>query len=286
MALLRERLKAKRQEVNATRGGFKKTVRLPVGKNVIRILPNWKDPSDLEQDISQDFGQFWIKDPKTGKVIMSYVDSEITFNTPSPVGQALDEAIVRAPNDSVREQLKGMKSRRVVLFNALVRNGENPETPVILEMNWNQADEIYGIMEDYGNIHDPEKGIDIVVERTGAGFDTKYSVRPLPESKSKPVPAKVMSELEDLNAYVNQISELKEKKALAALGTAAAALGIGLSSVPVAGTLEAPEETATAASYDMSEDDDDVIQGEISDVTSAPADNDYDDLDALMADLD
>jgi hypothetical protein len=301
MATLAERMKAKRAEVNASRGGFQNAVRLPNGKHIVRILPNWENPNDLEADISHDFGEYWIKDPVTDKAIMSLVDSEITFNKPSPLGEALNEAIARAPNDSVRDKLKGMRPRRQVLFNALVRNGEDPEKPIVLSLNWNQAEEIFAMFEDYGNIHDPEKGIDIVIERTGTGFDTKYSVRPLPESKSEPVPAKVMKELNDLSGFVNQITELKEQKALTAIGKVATTLGIGLS---VSGALPAAEPAAPAPSTSstvegeyMAKDGDasdslpfemdsqEPVSAESIASASSTPDEDDDELDALLADL-
>ena len=82
-----------------------------------------------------------------------------------------------------------------------------------------QFDTILSIFDDwYDAGKDPiswEDGMDIILEKTGAGLETKYTLTPAPVSK--PVPPSAKSLLTDIDVFIKAKCEENLQKAIGAL---------------------------------------------------------------------
>lgn len=232
-------VRAKKQAIQAESGRRDKTHKPQNGKNRYRILPGWRKEDD--PTFYHDFGQHFIKNTE-GELQTVYVCSEKTFNNDCPICREIQRAISSAKDDSVLKALTEAKSKGRVLMNALHRDGDNPDAPVILDLTPGTFAQVLNIMEEWGDITSLDEGIDIVIERSGKGINTEYNVQPA--AKSKPVPASVLDKLYNLDEYVQQEFDAGKNKALAALSAVAGNTG------SVAGLL-----TSTATTTEVADDE-------------------------------
>jgi len=212
------------------------------GKNRIRILPSWRGESD--PTFSHSFGQHFVKGAD-GKTAAVYVCMDKTYDKPCPVCQAIGEGIMRSADDVTKKILDDSKSSGSILVNALVLDGDQPNTPVVYALTPTVFKSVLSIIMEYAaegiNILDPENGVDLIINREGSGrFDTKYTVQAAP--KSKPVNRSVLSQLHDLDAYVDQANSQQEAKAL----TAVTGIAGGLPAPSTAGALPGASAPAQA----------------------------------------
>lgn len=295
MSKLMEMITKKKQELEQQSGRRAKTVKPNVGKNRYRILPTWRAPeSGLEPEFWKDFGQHFIKDA-TGKLVAVYVCTEKSLNKPCQICEAIDESIMAATSDSMIETLKEAKSKGRVLLNALVRDGDNPNVPVILDLTPTTFEKVLEVMQEYGDITDLKEGTDIVVTRSGSGLNTEYTV--MAAAKSVPVPATVLKQLHNLDDYAKQEFESGAKKALAAVSAVSGRPALTAPSASAASASVSRDVPATPITSISAADD--VIEGELGDdleealagldddasvaaTTEALAD---DELDAMLAQL-
>jgi hypothetical protein len=210
-----ELLKAKKQNMALSRKA--PTVKFPMNTSRWRILPGW----DKEDPVFyQDFGQHFIKD-STGELKAIYVCVDKTFGKPCQICSALSAAIKNTSDDATLEILNSAKSAGRVLVNAIRMDGEVTNEPVILEMPPSVFESVLNLMLEWEAdvMLDLKKGMDIIVERTGSGKMTKYSVTIA--SKSKSVDPSVMTKVANLKEYVTQESEEKAQRALASVNAIA-----------------------------------------------------------------
>lgn len=209
-------IKAKKQQIQEQSGRREKTVKPQNGKSRWRILPGWRDG---DPTFWHDFGQHFIKGVtpnENGSYLRSvYICTAKTFGTPCPICEAVSEGLRIAPNDDAVQALNESKSGSSILVNALHRDGDDPNTPVIMEMRPSIFKQVLEIIETYGDITDPKAGFDVIVNREGRGLNTKYSVMPAPTSE--PVPAAALNALHNLDDYVKQEWEEGKQKALASV---------------------------------------------------------------------
>lgn len=252
-------VKAKRAAMQAASGRREATVKPQPGKSRWRILPSWRGAEELT--FFQEFGQHFIKGVD-GVLKAVYVCTEKTLGKPCDICEGLAAASVRTDDEKVKEALKESRSKGRVLMNALHLDGEDPTTPVILDLTPTTFGQLLDLMEEHGNITDLKEGVDIVISRTGKGLNTEYLIQPA--AKSAPVDSKVLKKLNDLDKYVMQEYEEGHMKALAAVSaisgllpapSARPALAASAAS-PEAGTWEAPPVAGIYDTVASSTDDD------------------------------
>lgn len=234
-------------------GNRQKTVKPPEGRSRWRILPGWDAANPA---FYHDFGQHFIKD-NTDTLKAVYVCVDKTYGKPCDICAALGAAIRATTDDDQVKILEKSKASGRILLNALQVDGATPNEPAILELSPNTFAEFLNIVTEWGvEVLDLVGGKDIIIERTGKGLQTKYSVQVA--AKSADVSADVMKKVVNLDEYVAQESAEQAQRALANLNA-------------VAGMLPAP--TAKPSLADLSIDDiDDAALAELEGTATRVAD--------------
>ena len=227
MSLL-EALKDKKKDMESKRQrDF--SVGPPQGNSRWRILPH---PSgDLEQLPVHDFGQHFIKDPVTQEVKAVVVCASKTYGLACEVCSQIDSLVAEnlARGDEVSAEFyKEARATQKHLVNASqwTKNTDgNPggtysDVVQQLALPMTAFEQLMQIIETYLSegitLFDLNTGLDIIVSRVGTGRNTKYTVQAAPTSTV--APAALLAKSVDLVSYVNQITEEKKSKAMAALG--------------------------------------------------------------------
>jgi len=209
------------QKRKAATGG-QKTIKPKAGRNRYRILPGWRTNGD--PTFFHDFGQHFIKDA-AGQVKAVYICADKTFGRPCEVCDAVAQGIQMSTDDTMKKRIEDAKSSGRVLLNVLELDGPQPTVPQILEVAptvFNGKKGVGGIIslfDEWPNMLDPNTGNDIIVEKSGTGLDTAYSVQIA--GASKPVPPEALAKLCDLDAYVMQENEQAQQRALASVRSVA-----------------------------------------------------------------
>lgn len=202
----------KRAAIEA-RSGKNNIQKPPMGKSRWRILPGWRPEEPLV--FSHDFAQHWIKEPNPagGEPILKgvFVCDDKTFGQPcdacaqiSAIRMGMKSAgLVKesAPFKMIDEMASGL----VTLVNALRTDGaQKSDQPIMLGLGTTAFSAYLALLalraEEGRNILELETGKDIIIERTGSGFDTKYSVTDVSEPTS--IDPVVMTKLVNIDAYV------------------------------------------------------------------------------------
>ena len=207
-------VRKKKQALQQQSGRREKTVKPQPGKNRFRILPGWRGEDDPQ--FFHDFGQHFVKG-LDGTLKSVYICTEKTFGKSCPVCAAIGEGVMHADNDEIIKALDESKSKGRILLNALHLNGDDPKTPVILDLTPTTAEKVFDLMDEYGTITELKDGKPIVINRTGKGLNTKYDI--LPAAESDEVPASVMEKLHNLDEYVKQEYDEGETKTVGAIST-------------------------------------------------------------------
>lgn len=226
-------VKKKKAALQASSGRREKAVKPQPGKNKFRILPNGQDE---ELQFWQDFGQHFIKDTNDGLKAV-YMCTEKTDGKPCPICEGIAQGINEAGDDDVIGALKDSKASGRVLLNALHLDGDDANTPVILDLSPTTFEKVLELMEEYGNVTSLDEGIDIVINRSGKGLNTEYSV--LPAAKSKPVDKAVLKNLHNLQEYVKQEWDEGRNKAISAVSNVSG-LMLTMSDTPTTAALAGP----------------------------------------------
>lgn len=191
------------------------TLKPQPGKHKYRVLPTWRVGE--ENQFWHDFAMHFIKTAESGdKPAAVYVCTDKTFGKPCEVCEAIKKSMAVSVDDAMTKRLKDAQSAQRYLMNVLHLTGPEPTKVQTIEVGTGVFESICALIGEYGDITDLNAGVDILIERTGSGLDTKYSV--MPAAKSAPVPAAVMSSLNDLDAFVSQENPAGETKALVAVG--------------------------------------------------------------------
>lgn len=250
MSLL-DLLKAKKQSLAAGKKG--KTIKPQNGRGLYRVLPSWRGAG---QQFWHDFGQHFIKD-SAGNIMAIYVDTEKTFGRPSELNALIGQAIKSTTDDATMNLLKEARSSGSVLLNVLHVDGDKPNEVQILEIRPSVFEQIVNIAQEYEeageSIFDVTAGRELIINREGTGLKTKYSVQVAAKNKGS-VPADVLKNLHDLDAYVQQENAEGQFRALNAIKSIAGLLPAptagGASGIPTAGRLPAPAAGAAAIEED------------------------------------
>ena len=201
------------------------TVKPSDGKTTIRILPGWRE-NDRET-FFHDFGQHFIKN--AGDEIQAvYLCVDRTYGKPCPVCEGISIASGSTADTAMKDVLKQASAVHRFLVNAIVISGGSDanldrKKPAVFEIPKGVFDGILALVEEWGpDILDLEKGKNIIIERTGKAKNTKYTVSISP--KGDPLPASILSQLNNLDDFVQQESSEKEQKALNAIRSVAGLL--------------------------------------------------------------
>lgn len=191
-------------EIAARSGGFNRPVRPTPGQSRWRILPPWKKGSDT---IFRVFGQHFIKSVE-GKVIGAFVCPSASAEEPGSVSCVhCDEvsALTRlTKDDDALQALREFRAGENYLFNAVRMDGDEKDKVVLFSLPGSLATNYFNTLASYlregVNILDPKTGRDIIINRSGSGKNTKYSMTVAP--KESEVPNSVLENMIDLDAYI------------------------------------------------------------------------------------
>lgn len=284
MADIMEMIRKKKQAIQQSSGRREKTTKPQPGKSRFRILPGWRGGDD--PTFFQDFGQHFVKGVD-GTLKAVYICTEKTFGKPCPVCAAIGAGINAADDDDVIKAMEESRAKGRILMNALHLNGDDPATPIILDLTPTTAEKVFDLMDEYGDITDLETGRGIVINRTGKGLNTKYDI--LPAAESDPVPASMLEKLHNLDKYVEQEYDEGKNKVLGAVSTVT-----GILPAPVASSADAPSTSADEGLDDVLEGECETVEAPaetVAEVKEAPvvakADDDLsdDELDSLLDEL-
>jgi hypothetical protein len=205
--------KMKASKNKYSRGG--NTVKIKEGKTKIRLLQHGTD------QFWKEIGVHWIKTEKEGKPVAVVGCHDEVYGKPCAVCAAIDKSVASG-TDEEKAIMKDWRAKKSVLVHALIRTGADAsEEPQILEITGTTWSKISGTIEEYAgegqDILDPNNGIDLIIERTGKGLNTEYSVMVAP-GVSKPVPKGVVDRLPSFDEYVEkELFRGDERKALTAI---------------------------------------------------------------------
>ncbi len=199
-----------------SRGG--NSVKLKEGKTTIRLLVA---PDNTSGKFWQECGVHWIKTEKDGKPVAVVGCRDEVYGQPCEICTAIDKAAKAVTSDEELAIIKEWKTKKTALVCALVKSGsdKSPE-PQVVELTGGAFADVLSTWETYladdVNILDPETGVDLVIERSGRGFDTKYRVQVAP--RSEPVDKDILTRLPDLMAHIEkEFFRGDESKALLAI---------------------------------------------------------------------
>lgn len=264
---------AAKQKDMAAKKSRQNTIKPLPGKHTYRLLPSWRGGD--EKQFWHDFAMHYVKTPQSGdKPAAVYLCVEKTYGKPCDVCDAIQKSIAATDDDKMTDLLKKARAGQRYLLNALHISGSEPSKVQVLEVGQGVFESICELINEYGDITDPDSGIDIVIKREGSGLDTSYTV--LPAAKTQPLNKSVLTQLINLDEFVAQETPAGQTKALLAVGeiigiSAPAATSKGLPASRPAAALPNPE---------------DVDDAEFEPVTSAaavPTDDELDELDELLA---
>lgn len=275
-------IKSKKAALNA--GKRQKTIKPKDGRNRYRILPGWRlklaggalsgDPT-----FYHDFGQHFIKD-EAGEMKAVYICTDKTFNRPCAVCNTIDAAIRSTSDDAMVKLMKEAKAAGRILLNVLEVDGDNPNEPQILELAPTAFNEVLNIFGEWGDITDLAEGKDIIVERSGKGIGTRYSVQIA--AKSKPVSMDVWKKVANLDEYVAQESEEQAARALTNLKAVAGLLPSEYTPRPAKPAAAAPALSLAEDEHDATLDIPMTTAEAVETVIESTGDAE---LDSLLADL-
>lgn len=240
-------LKSKKQE---TSGAYKERAISPQAgvRNRYRILPGW-DAANPEV-FWQDFGQHYIKGVD-GKIKAVITCQDKSFGDVCPVCNAIDRAIPMTHDDMTLKLLESAKAGAKVLFNVVEPESDKPNEVKILAVApsvflgaGRGTDKVGGILqlieeaaEEGINMFDLNEGFDIIIQKSGEGLSTRYSVSRAMKSKS--VNPEVLKKLHNLKAYAEEAPSALTK----AVGFVNASVGL-LEAPAASGSYSAPRSAA------------------------------------------
>lgn len=271
MAVSIQDLIAGKQKDMAAKKARASTLKPAAGQHKYRILPCWRGGD--EKQFWHDYAMHFIKTVESGdKPAAVYLCVEKTYGKPCEVCESVKKALSVSHDDAMTKRLKEAGASQRYLMNVLHLTGTEPGKPQILELGQTAFEAICGLFSEYGDITDLNEGVDVIITRTGAGLDTKYTV--MPAAKSNPVPASILGQLANLDEFVAQENPAGEVKALTAVGSI-----IGLLPATTSGT---GAKGGHPALNDLTEIEDAEIVGSAGKPAAQASDADLDDLDALL----
>jgi hypothetical protein len=166
LAKLRDKMS--KTDMSVGSAGF---LRLQDGRNVIRILPEVKSMEYFFQTVGKHAlppdQKKWFYCPK--------FTSEGKLDC--PICDYVDE-LYKAGDKSSKKLANELRVKRMFWMNVIDRENEKAG-PLIYTPGVTVFGQISSLINDpdYGDIFDAKDGIDIVVEKSGKGYDTEYNIK-------------------------------------------------------------------------------------------------------------
>jgi hypothetical protein len=281
------------------------------GKTIIRILPSWRglDEDGDPNPFWHDFGVHWIKaldDKGAEKVQSVYACPDRTFGEECEVCATIGAAVNYAKDlgDETMEKLvKQANAAENFLMNVQVLSHQDKAqklVPVVMQCGSVIFKQVLAIMESYLDeevdidITDLDKGVDLIIERSGKGRDTEYTVIASPKGSRK---TKITGELVDIDKIVaTEFAKNKEQRAIAGMSKAIGVEVVGAASsttketkaiAPPASSIldEADAEEAEIIEEVAVAEVEEVAEVETAEATEETDELGDDELDDLLADL-
>lgn len=207
-----EKLRKRLEELNKNSGGGSGSsggsisyLNVKDGRNEIRILPAAEGKDLPFEEVFVHYGVGKNKDSKGHMVVCPTTHGE---DKKCPVCEMARELfdLSTAKDDKYEKQAKSMNRKKRVYYNALDRADDldNFEKREVEDDSGNKREAWFNIKEDkeetivkvynsgvgvlksvlgfitdpeYGDITHPTEGLDLIVEKSGSGFNTKYDVK-------------------------------------------------------------------------------------------------------------
>lgn len=333
---MRDLMRKKKAEIKSRSGGDFKPASLKNGRNEIRLLPSWRKPSVDGEPVAfwAEFGQHWVKKiPPTGgkaKVEAVHVCPEATYGQECLICEVIGRGVSSAKDigdDDRIDLIKESNASQKYLVNALLLNDkELANTPTTFAFGPQIFEQICDIWQEYDNegidILDPDEGVTLIINRSGSGMDTSYTVQASPKGRSAIEDKSVLENIPNIDEQIAvEFAKATEKKALRAIcdvtGVLPSAFGltgahaISGSTVPALTSGIADDDIEHVDSDDLADLEDELVDEEV--VTDAeiieaeekpvakagkpkaeakpkveakPSVDDTDDFDSLLSELD
>jgi hypothetical protein len=168
--LIRKKRQEALDEANKKNANFYSWIE---GRNILRILPPWEG----SEDITRIFGKHWGLGSE-GKI--NVFCPKQCFGEPCPICEQLSILWKRNPSEEQKEWLRRVGAAPRYYANVVDMNNPD-EGPQIAELPKTVMEEIWNIMLDdevgLGDISNPDKGYDLIIDKTGKGLSTRYTIR-------------------------------------------------------------------------------------------------------------
>lgn len=175
---------AAKLEREAAEFGLKVPVLYPLsGSTVVRILPPYSDAGVF-------FAHVHKHRVSNGRSADVFACPRVMADSYCAVCEVKDEFMASKETAKMDYARENLRSREYTLYNALAisgpanKKGEVPTygTVYVLEVGVTVHRQVINLDQDpaggWADITNPEKGVNIVIKRTGVKFDTKYDVTP------------------------------------------------------------------------------------------------------------
>lgn len=198
IAKLAERLAQLNQSEGGNKSGMQ-FINIKDGRNVIRVLPPAPGKDMFAEEVFVHYGVGKSAENKNGTMVVC--PKTHGEDKPCPICELSQElrSLSKRKDDSYDKQAKSLYRRKRVYYNAIDRSGDlsvyekneegkwinketgEEESPVkVMGTGIGIYKDILGLIVDpeYGDITDPEEGLDLIITKTGSGqFGTKYDVK-------------------------------------------------------------------------------------------------------------
>lgn len=178
------------------------------GRNRIRILPPKGDDGEFSKEVSRHFN-----------VAKFPMNCRKDLDKKCPICDAVASLFAtKDPGDM--ELAKKIRAKKQWVMNIVdVKNSD--KKPLVFWSGPMIYDQIlsYFADDEWGDISDPKKGYDLIIEKTGEGLDTDYKLRTAKDSTELEDSKKLTKASSDLNDLVEYPSEKEMENALNGQGS-------------------------------------------------------------------
>jgi hypothetical protein len=164
------------------------------GRNVVRVLPASNDDDMFYEEAWVHYGVGATEENKKGTMLVC--PTTAGDHMKCPVCETVKElrALSRKKEDKYDKQARGLNRKKRVYYNSMDRGDDLTQYKKDEEGKWTDSEgedkspvkvmgtgvgifkDILGLICDpeYGDITDPEEGLDLIINKTGQGMNTEY----------------------------------------------------------------------------------------------------------------
>lgn len=171
------------------------------GSNYYVVLPGWDE--NARENFFHDYGAHYANiDNGFSSVVCGYA----TFKQPCPICDAIFKLQHEAgDNEEAKQAIQRLRAQQQFLLNVIdvgnMKSGQEPQID-ILRVSKTTFDAILSVIDEWAEqVFDENNPIAIRIDRTGQGFNTKYTVTPS-NKRVKIDSASVYKRLNNLDSWV------------------------------------------------------------------------------------